>query len=145
MAVLIQRAWGMPGGDDSDIRTVTAILPSGTILTPDDDEGPFGSPRSDLQSFIGVWKLRGKSEAEIFNDIDQEFGSMWGRFLVVEDPNRARDIIKNAGLTSTITPRERSEYRDYNLSVGDGTQISNAEIRMKESLEQSNGNGKEKA
>jgi len=146
MAVLIQSAWSTQGAVPSDSRIVTAILPSGKILTPDDDDGPTGTPRADLQRFIGIWKLRGKSEAEIFHVIDLEFGSMFGTFRKIDDPNMAREIIKKAGLTATITPRERLDYRrDFDGSVGDGTQISRAEIRIKKSLEQSNGNRKEKA
>ena len=140
MAVLIETSWSMPGGDSSNARVVTAILPSGTILTRDDDEAPFGSDRSVLQSAIGEYKILGYSEDRIFNDISLEFSStMWNRFSLIEDPKEAREAIKEAELTATITPRERSLYRDYDSSVGDGTQVSNAEIRLKKDLEQSSG------
>ena len=141
MAVLIETSWSMPGGDSSNARVVTAILPSGKILTRDDDEAPFGSDRSVLQSAIGEYKILGYSEDKIFNDISLEFSStMWNRFSIINDPKEAREVIKEAELTATITPRERLDYRGYyDPSVGDGTQLSYAEIRLKKDLEQSNG------
>ena len=111
MAVLIETAWSLPGADDGNARVVTAILPSGKILTRDDDEKPFGSVRADLEDAVKEYKLAGYSEAKMFNDIELEFRSMWGRFEMVDDPKEAREIIKESGLTATITPRERLEYR----------------------------------
>jgi len=144
MAVLIERVWDNPD-DRSGARVTTAILPSGKILTSD-DENPGGAIRADLQTFIGLRKLNGADEDMLFSNIAAEFGSSYRRsFSVITDPNEAREIIKEAELTSTVTPRERRYYSDYDTSVGDGTQISNAEIRMKEYLEQSSGNRKEKA
>ena len=111
MAVLIETAWSLPGADAGNARVVTAILPSGKILTRDDDEKPFGSVRADLEDAVKEYKLAGYSEAKMFNDIELEFRSMWGRVEMVDDPKEAREIIKESGLTATITPRERLEYR----------------------------------
>ena len=116
------------------------FFPAGNFLTPDDDEEPFGSDRGDLQRFIALRKLTGLEGDEVFKYIGQEFGSSYfNDFLIINDPREARKIIKESGLTATITPRERSMYRDYDLSIGDGTQVSNAEIRLKKDLEQSDG------
>ena len=117
MAVLIETSWSLPGADRGNARVTTAILPSGKVLTRNDDEAPFGSVRSDLESALESHQSRGLSEVQMFKAIDLEFASMWGVFNLIEDPKEARDIIKKAGLTATVTPRERSEYRDGQKSL----------------------------
>ena len=116
MAVLIETAWSLPGADRGNARVVSAILPSGKVLTVDDDEAPQGAARADLERAIRVRREdlqeQGSfSEDELFEYISLEFGGMWGRFELIDDPKEAREVIKEAKLTATVTPRERTEYR----------------------------------
>jgi len=115
MAVLIETAWSLPGADRGNARVVSAILPSGKVLTRDDDEAPQGAARADLERAIRVRREdlqeQGSfSEDELFEYISLEFGGMWGRFELIDDPKEAREVIKEAKLTATVTPRERTEY-----------------------------------
>ena len=135
MAVLIQYAWtsyGRPKSMD-EVRVVTAILPSGEVLTRDDDEQPRGIPRNDLERTINVRRkyleeTEGSfTEDEMFFSINAEYSSMFNDFGLIKDPKEAREVIKEAKLTATVTPLERSEYSSTDLrlagvrnGVGDG-------------------------
>jgi len=145
MAVLIERIWSTPG-DPSNASVTTAILPSGKILTLDVEDS-VGSSRADMQKTISIAKKLGKNESQIFEEVALMYSSsLGGDFVIVEDPQEARRIINEARLTATVTSTEREEYkRSYDPSIGDGMQMSYAEASLVESLEQSNGNRKEKA
>jgi len=117
MAVLIEKTWISYGHPESEeeVRIAAAILPSGKVLTKDDDEAPFGTDRVSLEGAVKEYQLAGYSEAEMFDRIYLEYTSMSTKFFLVEDPREARKIIKEAGLTATLTPRERAEYRSLKL------------------------------
>ena len=115
MAVLIETAWSLPGADRGNARVVSAILPSGKVLTVDDDESPYGAGRADLERAIKIrseelHQRQAFSEDELFEYISLEFSGLWGEFELIDDPKKAREIIKEAKLTATVTTRERTEY-----------------------------------